>query len=116
MLRERLRDRNGMAGDDRTERRRSDLVANQLRSNGLGWAARPVQLQSSELSATDLREGVVRFSGGNLEQFSDELCLRHDVVTADVSNLPLPHHCHCLIACQRSSSRPEAAKAKSRAG
>ena len=81
-----------------------------------GEAGGQVLLQSSELSMTDLREGSVRFSGGNLEQFGDELRLGLDVVTADVSNLPLPHHCHRLVACQRSSSRPETAKAKSRAG
>jgi hypothetical protein len=51
-------------------------------------------------------------SGGNFEQCGDEFRLRLDVTTADVPNLPLPDHCHRLVACQRSSRRPEAAKAK----
>jgi hypothetical protein len=55
-------------------------------------------------------------SGGNFEQCGDEFRLGLDVTTADVPNLPLPDHCHRLIACQRSSRRPEAAKAKSWTG
>ena len=33
-----------------------------------------------------------------------------DVATVDVPNLPLPDPCHRFVACQRSSSRPEAAR------
>jgi len=71
-----------------------------------------VLLQRLELIASDLREGSAHLSGGNLEQFGDELRLGLDVVAADVPNLPLPHHCHRLVACQRSSGRPKATKAK----
>jgi hypothetical protein len=55
-------------------------------------------------------------SGGHLEQSSDEFCLRSNVAAADVPNLPFPDHGHRLVACQRSSSRSEAAKAKSWTG
>jgi hypothetical protein len=55
-------------------------------------------------------------SGGDPEQFSDEVRLCADIVSADVSNLPLPDHRDRLKGRQRSSCCPEAAKAKTWSG
>jgi hypothetical protein len=49
-------------------------------------------------------------SGGDLEQVGDEDGLASDVTPADVSNPP-PDHRHRLETRQRSSRRPEPAKA-----
>src|SRR5690348_11552901 len=59
-------------------------------------------------------EGRGSVSGRRLEQPGDKSCLGFDVVAADLPNLPLPDHRHCLVARQRSSRRPEAAKAEAR--
>src|SRR3954462_9261150 len=56
--------------------------------------------------------GSASLSGGILEQCSDEFRLGFDVAAADLPNLPLPDHCHRLVARQRSSRRPEATKAE----
>jgi hypothetical protein len=53
-----------------------------------------------------------RTLSGNFEQRGNEFRLGLDITTTDVANLPLADHCHRLVACRRSSSRPEAAKAK----
>ena len=42
-----------------------------------------------------------------MKQLGDEFRLRLDVFATDLPNLPLPDHCHRLIACRRSSGRPE---------
>ena len=51
-------------------------------------------------------------SGSHFEQYRNEFRLGLDVVSTDVPNLPFPDHCHRLVTRQRSSSRPEVAKAK----
>src|SRR4028118_813309 len=51
-------------------------------------------------------------SGSDLEQLGDEVGLSPHVASANLPNLPLPHHCHRLVACQGSSRRPEAAEAE----
>ena len=56
------------------------------------------------------------WSGGALEQFSDEGCLSLHVAAADLPNLSLPHHRHRLVASQGSSGGSEAAKAEPRPG
>src|SRR3954462_9967164 len=53
-------------------------------------------------------------SGSNLEQLGDELCLGPDVAATYVPSLPFPDHRHRLVARQRSSRCPEAAKAEAR--
>jgi hypothetical protein len=63
------------------------------------------------LAAVNCERESVHVSGGNFEQFGDEPRLGLDVATTDVLNLSLPDHCHRLVAGQRSSSRPEVAKA-----
>src|ERR1700761_9405010 len=60
--------------------------------------------------------GPTCLSGSDPEQRCDEPRLGLDVASTDVPNLPLPDHYHRLVACQRSSSRPEAAKAPPRTG
>ena len=54
-----------------------------------------------------------RGSGGDVEQLGDEAGLGPDVLSANPPNLPLPDHRHHLVARQRSSRRPETAKAQS---
>ena len=56
------------------------------------------------------------WSGGELEQFSDEGCLSLHVAAADLPNLPLPHHRHRLVASQGSSGGSEAGEAEPRPG
>ena len=56
------------------------------------------------------------WSGGELEQFSDEGCLSLHVAATDLPNLPLPHHRHRLVASQGSSGGPEAGEAEPRPG
>ena len=58
--------------------------------------------------------GSAHPSSSDVEQLGDELRLGFDVSAANVSNLPLPDHCHRLITRQCSSSGPEAAKAQPR--
>ncbi len=51
-------------------------------------------------------QGSVRRLASNSEQRCDEVCLGSDVTATDISNLPLPDHCHRLIA-RRPASLPE---------
>src|SRR4028118_1878636 len=51
-------------------------------------------------------------SGSDLEQLGDEAGLSPHAASANLPNLPLPHHCHRLVARQCSSRRPEAAEAE----
>src|SRR5450432_649040 len=74
-----------------------------------------ILLQRLAFVTTHLREGSALLSGG-FEVCGDEFRLGLDVVTADVSNLLLPDHCHRLVACQRSSGRRKATEAKAGAG
>src|SRR3954447_10689848 len=50
--------------------------------------------------------------GSNLEQLGYEGGLGPHVASIDLPKLPLPHHCHHLVACQCSSGFPEAAEAE----
>jgi hypothetical protein len=71
-----------------------------------------VVLQCLALVAGHLREGPAHLSSGDLKQSGDERRLSPDVAATDVPNLPLPHHCHRLLARQCASGRPEATEAQ----
>ena len=76
--------------------------------------ARTVLLQTRLKSRASACGGL--WSGGELEQFSDEGCLSLHVAAADLPNLPLPHHRHRLVASQGSSGGSEAGEAEPRPG
>src|SRR5215213_1136431 len=77
----------------------------------LPWG-RPQMLQRLALVAGNPQEERNSGSGDHLEQPADESRLAPDVSASDVTNLSFPDHRHRLVARQRSSRRPETAKAK----
>ena len=74
-----------------------------------------VLLQRSLATAASLHKRLSRVrSRGDLEQTCDEATLSPDVVSTDISNLPLSDHRHRLKTRQCSSGRPEPAKPEPR--
>ncbi len=74
-----------------------------------------VLLQRSLARAAGLHKRLSRVSSrGDLEQTCDEATLSPDVVSTDISNLPLSDHRHRLKTRQCSSGRPEPAKPQPR--
>jgi hypothetical protein len=90
-------------------RRRSWLAGRALADGGARGSVATLDI-GHEWSA----RGISSLLRGDVDQRCDVRRLGLDVVATNVLNLPIPDHGHCLVACQRSSGSPKAAKTKPR--